>query len=268
MTKVKDRLIELKWEKGETLNFLVFRLNHNKYITVNFDEYLSKYINEALKGKHRKFKQEKQNLFVKVVSFFWKKKKARIFLDTSRPLNYTISEKYLKLFFPNSIDLDEPLKLDDWIFTYLKDANGFINPRLLIYFFNQLAQKQFEINQTCYPDRDHKVFSKASNGDVIFDIFCHEAIELTFKKIQQDELKNIYTLLKSKEYQSLFKYVNSRSHISGVFRYGDLKLKNFDIEKETYESFLKYLKLLGFCKETERQRFDVPLIYRQELEIL
>jgi len=266
--KVKDRLIELKWDKGETLNFLVFRLNHNSYITKHFDTFLKSFIDEAMQGKHRRFKQEDQNIFTKFISLFWKKKKARVFLDTSRPLNYTISDKYLKLFFPDEIDIGCPLKFDDWIFTYLKDANDFINPRLLIYFFNQLAQKQFEINKTCYPDRDNKIKHLKHNGSISFDIFCNEAVDLTFKKVQQDELKNIYTLLKSREYQTLFKYINDRNHESGVFRYGDVKLKNFDVDKEIYESFLKYLKLLGYCKETERQRFEIPLIYKNELNVL
>ncbi|MBR8538345.1 hypothetical protein KDU71_22430 [Carboxylicivirga sediminis] len=266
--KVKDRLIELKWEKGETLNFLVFRLNHNSYITKIFDTFLKGFIDEAKQGKHRKFKQEKQNIFVRFISYFWKKKKARIFLDTSKPLNYTISDKYLKLFYPDEINIDCPLKFDDWIFSYLKDANDFINPRLLIYFFNQLAQCQFGINKSCYPDRDSKLKQVKINGSISFDIFCHEAIDLTYKKVKQDELKNIYTLLKSREYQTLFKYINERNHESGIFRYGDVKLKNFGVDKETYESFLKYLKLLGYCKESERQKFEIPLIYRSELDVL
>ncbi len=266
--KVKDRLIELKWDNGETLNFLVFRLNHNKYITYNFNSFLMNFFDEAIQGKHRKFKHENQNTLNRFISLFLKKKRAKLTLDTSRPLNYTISDKYLRVFFPDIIDIGEPLNLDEWIFTYLRDANNFINPRLLIYFFNQLIQSQNEINTTCYPDRDNKIKQSEFNGNISFNIFCNEAVKLTYEKVQQDELKNIFTLLKSREYQVLFRYMNSRNHASGVSRYGDIKLKNFSIDKELYESFLKYLKLLGYLKETERQKFDIPLIYRQELNII
>ncbi len=265
--KVKDRTIELQWDKGETLNFLVYRLNHNEYITLNFRNYLVSFLNEARQGKHRVFKEEQKNIWQKFLGLFSSNGNVKSQLDTNRPFNYTVSDKYLKMFFPEKVNFVTPMDFCEWIFEYLKDANSFVNPRLLIYFFNKLIEQQVEINIKFYPDK--KEVPPTLNGDCIrYNLFSDEAFDLTFKKVQQDELKNIFTIIKKKEFQDLFKIINLKSFDTGFFRYGDINIKKLEIDKELYESLLKYLKLLGFCVETEKQKYEVPHIYRAKLELL
>ncbi len=266
--KVKDRTIELEWDEGETLNFIVYRLNHNQYISDNFIPYLEQFLDEAFQGKHRVFKEEKKGWLKWLLSPFTKNKKEKSVLDTNKPLNYTVSDKYLKIFFPDKVEYNSPMELCDWIFEYLRDANTFVNPRLLIYFFNQLIEKQVEINRKFYPDKNPLV-DPYENGDCIkYKLISQETFELTYAKVKQDELKNIYTIIKKKEYQDLFKIINLRSFETGFFRYGDVNIKKLNIDKETFESLIKYLKLLGFCKEVEKQKFEVPKIYQAKLELI
>lgn len=266
--KVKDRTIELKWDKGETLNFIVYRLNHNQYISENYSSILSGLLDEAYKGKHREFKTEKLSLWKKCLASIFQSKKAKTFLDTNRPLNYTVSDKFLKVFFPDNIECFDSMDFSDWIFEYLKDANSFVNPRLLIYFFNQLMEKQCEINRKFYPDKPSDIESFSDNGYSKYDLFSDDAFTLTYAKVQQDELKNIYTILKKKTYQDLFRIINNKTYETGVFRYGDVNIKKLNVDKEQYESLLKYLKLLGYCKETEKQKFEIPEIYLAQFELI
>ncbi len=266
--KVKDRTIELEWDRGETLNFIVYRLNHNSYISQNFNTLFSRFLDEAIEGKHRILTSKEQNLLQKFIAFFVRKTKTKMKLDITKPLNYTVSEKYLKIFLPEKIEISGSMDLCEWIFTYLKDANSFVNPRLLIYFFNQLFDKQSEINSKFYPDKLKKTKAIKTNGDVRYDLFEDDAFELTYEKVQQDELKNIYTLIKKKPYQDLFRVINSKSMELGKFRYGDVNIRKLNVEKDVYESLLKYLKLLGFCIETEKQQFEVPFLYRAKLELI
>ncbi|MFT4802426.1 MAG: hypothetical protein ACI93N_002204 [Flavobacteriaceae bacterium] len=266
--KVKDRTIELKWDKGETLNFIVYRLNHNQYISENYSVILSGLLDEAHKGKHREFKTEKLSLWKRCLASIFNNKKAKTFLDTNRPLNYTVSDKFLKVFFPEKIECFDSMDFSDWIFEYLKDANSFVNPRLLIYFFNQLMEKQCEINRKFYPDKPSDIESFSDNGYAKYDLFSDDAFTLTYEKVQQDELKNIYTILKKKIYQDLFRIINNKTYETGVFRYGDVNIKKLNVDKEQYESLLKYLKLLGYCKETEKQKFEIPKIYLAQFALI
>jgi hypothetical protein len=171
------------------------------------------------------------------------------------------------MFFPEKINFGMPMDFREWVFEYLKDANSFVNPRLLIYFFNKLIEQQVEINIKFYPEKSE--VSPIIIGDCIrYELFSEEAFNLTFKKVQQDELKNIFTIIKKKEFQELFKIINLKSHETGFFRYGDINIKKLEIDKELYESLIKYLKLLGFCVETEKQKYEVPHIYRAKLDLI
>ena len=44
LDKVKDRTIELKWSKGETLNFILYRFNNNPYIRNTFNPFLNHFM--------------------------------------------------------------------------------------------------------------------------------------------------------------------------------------------------------------------------------
>lgn len=259
--KIKDRAIELKWENGETLNFLVNRFLYDKFIYENFKDSLFEYIKDGNEGKLIEFVKPK-NIIQKIILFFSKNKSNQ--LDTTKPLNYTVSNKFLKIFFPEYIEINEKEEFCHWIFNNLKDANGFINPRLLIYFFNTLMDKQYHYYNEFFPQIEH-IKPNNNSTDIRYTIFNNDVFKSTFDKIKQDELMNIYLLLKKKSYQNLFKIINEKNHITGTFRYGDISLKNLDIEKEEFDSLLKYLKLLGYCQESEKQKYLIPRIYQAKL---
>ncbi|MDB9954718.1 hypothetical protein OAD49_04065 [Flavobacteriaceae bacterium] len=268
--KIKDRTIELEWERGETLNFLVNRLINNKYIDENYFEFIIQFVQDASDGKLRQYKNGKNSIFQSIINFLFPKKKKELEIDTSKPLNYTVSDRFLKIFFPDKIAMNDKENLDfsEWIFTYLKDANSFINPRLLIYFFNQLFEKQSDYNFQFFPDKNSIIKATYTIEDNLpkLDLFDNDVFKITYEFVQQQELKFIHTILKKKIFQDLFKALNSRCCETGDFRYNTLNLKSIGTEKTNYESCLKYLKLLGFCEEFEKHRFRIPNIYKQKLK--
>lgn len=267
--KIKDRTIQLEWERGETLNFLVNRLINNEYIDDNYINFLFQFMRDANDGKLRQYKYGKTSKFQSFINFFLLKKKKELELDTSKPLTYTVSDRFLKIFFPDKIAMNdkENLNFSEWIFEYLKDANSFVNPRLLIYFFNQLFEKQADYNFEFFPDKSSIVKTSYTLEDNLpkLDLFDNDVFKITYIYVQQQELKFIHTILKKKIFQDLFKVVNSRCCETGFFKYGSLNLKHLNADKVNYESCLKYLKLLGFCEEFEKHRFRIPNIYRQKL---
>ncbi len=267
--KIKDRTIELKWERGETLTFFVNRLLNNDYIHDNFFNILLKFVRDATDGKFREYKKDDSNILRKLIASIFPKRKKKLEIDTSKPLNYTVSDRFLKIFFPDKISMNDKSELDfcEWIFEYLNDAKNFINPRLLIYFFNQLFQEQAHYNFQFFPDKDSIINAQYTIEDDLpkLDIFDNEVFKLTYESVQQEELKFIHTILKKKVFQDLFNVINASCYDTGYFRYGTVNIKNSNIEKEDYESCLKYLKLLGFWEEFEKHRFKLPEIYRQKL---
>jgi hypothetical protein len=271
--KIKDRTIELTWSKGETLNFLLYRLSNNTYINKTFAPFLNHLLEQERNKKIKKSKENKYKLIRTVKSFFFTKKES-IRLKEKQAYNYRVSEKYLTMFFPQDlISSDgEPIKFVDWIFEYLKDANDFVNPRLLIDFFNQLIDFEvFHLSQFCYENENIEYIEPSFDFEKnLFyeNLFHQNSFIQTYEKTQNDALKNILTLVKTKDFQILFKEINSISYHREFFRYGDINMNKFDMNKETFDNLLKYLKLLGFCKEIDKQKYYIPQIYRRKIEII
>ncbi|PHR15066.1 MAG: hypothetical protein COA40_02695 [Aequorivita sp.] len=267
--KIKDRTIELKWDRGETLTFFVNRLLNNDYIHDNFRDILLKFVRDATDGKFREYKKDNSNILRKLIALIFPKRKKKLEIDTSKPLNYTVSDRFLKIFFPDKISMNDKSELDfcEWVFQYLNDAKDFINPRLLIYYFNQLFQEQSHYNLQFFPDKESLINAQYTLEDDLpkLDIFDNEVFKLTYESVQQEELKFIHTILKKKVFQDLFNIINGQCWDTGHYRYGNINIKNLNIEKEDYESCLKYLKLLGFWEEFEKHRFKLPEIYKQKL---
>jgi hypothetical protein len=271
--KVKDRTIELSWTKGETLNFILYRFNSNAYIKNTFRPFLKHYISTDTGIK----KVEKKKL--PWYKTFWKKKSNRFkeknnILKEKLAYNYRISEKYLTMFFPKEIEMYEgDTKIFvEWIFEYLKDANDFVNPRLIIDFFNQLIEfETLHLKQYCFENENIESIEPSFDyeGNLYYENLFHQStFSSTYDKIQNDSLKNILVLVKTRDFQVLFKEINSISYHREFFRYGDINMNKFDMPKDTFDNLLKYLKLLGFCKETEKQKFYIPPIYRKKLELI
>ncbi len=263
--KVKERKIELKWEESETLNFIVNRFLSNKYICDNFIGHFYNIMNE--KGYNETVVSK--NIFKRfskwVKKVLNKRKSSKI---KSKNIPYKISEEFIKMFFPCKLVFSNNQDFCEWIFEKFKDANGFINPRVLIFFFNKLFESQYSfIRQNKNYNEDVEVDLK-KNSTSHFELFDEPIIEKTYNSASQEELINIYKLLKSKDQQILFQEINLKSFETGKFRTGDLNIKNLKIEREVLEILLTHLKLLGFCCEMEKQYFIIPSIYKNKLELI
>ncbi len=177
------------------------------------------------------------------------------------------------MFFPKEIDIyeGETLGFVDWIFEYLKDANGFVNPRLLIDFFNQLIDfENLHLQQYCYENESLEFVEPSfdyENNLFYQNIFHQTSYASTYDKIQNDALKNILVLVKTKDFQILFKEINDISYHRDFFKYGDINMNKFDMDKDTFDNLLKYLKLLVYCKETDKQRYKIPRLYQKKMEL-
>jgi hypothetical protein len=261
--KVKERKIELKWEESEILNFIVYRFISNKYIIENFIGHFLNIYNESSQTELNKNEGFFDRIKNWLSSIFLYKRQNKF---KNKNIPYQTAEKFIKLFFPSKLAFSNNQDFCDWIFEKFKDSNGFINPRVLIFFFNKLFENQYLFfrqnnNHSEVLEVDLKVNSYSH-----FQIFDEAIIERTFTNASQEEIINIYKLLKSKHHQILFKEINIKSFETGKFRTGDLNIKNLGIEREELEALLIHLKLLGFCNETEKQHFQVPPIYRNKLE--
>lgn len=263
--KVKERTQDLVWEEGETLNFIVYRLLSNNYIRENYLDYFHFIIDEGIVGGHRHHFLASNSFWEKLK--FWKKKdKKRI--DLKRTLNYTIAEKFIRLIFPKTVELYQNKDLCDWIVDYLEDANKFVNPRVIIYFFNELIKAQVVCNRNIKLNNNSELEATNHTDHLHFNIFSPEVFPEVYKKVQNDELRNIYKILKTKDYQTLFKEVNERTKDKSFFNYGDFNIKRLNISKEEYERLLKYLCLLGYCKEGDKQTYEVPKLYQYKMELM
>lgn len=271
--KIKDRTIELKWTKGETLNFILYRFSSNKYIKDTFNPFLIHFMKNDKVIK--KEKSTPKTYFRRFVEFCSSKQTQKIkLLKEKQAYNYRISEKYLTMFFPKEIEIfeGESIPFVDWIFEYLKDANGFVNPRLIIDFFNQLIEfENLHIQQYCYENESIEYVSPSFDyqNNLFYENLFHQAsYASTYDKIQNESLKNVLVLVKTKNFQTLFKEINSISYHRSFFKYGDINMNKFDMPKDTFDNLLKYLKLLGFCKEIDKQKFAIPPLYRKKLDII
>jgi hypothetical protein len=272
LDKINDRTVELKWSKGETLNFILYRFNNNEYISNSFTPFLHHLM---LNDKPKNDKPKKLSFIKRKIKHFFGNLNNDTELKDKKAYNYRISEKYLTMFFPKEIELNngDSMKFVDWLFEYLKDANGFLNPRLLIDFFNQLIEfENLYLEQYCDEIDDSLDFVKPSfdeNNNLFYkNLFHQESFASTYSKIQNDSLKNILTLVKTKDYQILFKEINAVSYHKNFFRYGDINLNKYDMSKDTYTSLLKYLRLLGYCKETDKQKYMIPKLYQKRIELI
>jgi len=268
--KIKDRTIELKWTKGETLNFILYRFNNNLYIKTTFLPFLQHFMKND-KGIEIQ-KPNKYSLLRIFKSLFTNPGNGNLLKD-KQAYNYRISEKYLTMFFPKEIAIFDRdiVKFVDWIFEYLKDSNNFVNPRLLIDFFNQLIDfENLYLEQYCDIADNHDFIEPSFCDNNLFynNLFHQNSFASTYLNIQNDSLKNILVLVKNKDFQILFKEINSISYHKNFFRYGDINLNKFDMNKDTYDNLLKYLTLLGFCTEIDKQKYYIPPLYQKKLELI
>ena len=256
--KVRDRIVNLRWSHGEILNFLLFRLLSNKYIEKNYVKEIERIMKKIfLSG-------EKKKLFERRKKYNLKKN-----------LNFRMCEKCLHLFLPKKIHhcndrgTYEVIELTDWLFTHFSTSNGNINPRCLIWFFNNLFEEQYNvyIKDIKLTNFKEELEVQSSGDSFYFQLFLEEVIEKTYKKIQNDELKTIYGLLKSKEEKEVFKKINYLLVNKMKFSSGDIILKDYNINKDDYRRLIKYLTILGFLNDNKNKIYNTSIIFQKEVEL-
>lgn len=263
--KLKERKIELKWQESETLNFIVYRLASNEYIFKNYWGYFLKFLDE----ENGVSSNEKKSIYHRLINWcrnqLNSKKNKKL---KKKDIPFKVSHKFLSIFFHNSLTAFSNVNFIDWILEDFKDSNGFVNPRVLIYFFNQLFEKQTEYYKNNKKQSESSKIKLIENTPSYFQIFNEEVIISTFNHVRKEEVRNINKLLRSNDDKLLFQAISNKSSISGSFKIGDIRFKELGVEREVLDSLVKYLQLLGFCKVTEndKQKFNVPFFYQMKLE--
>lgn len=264
--KAKARTLHLTWTHTEILRFIVNRLINNEYINKNYEPLLFQIFIEENNKKIPKFE------FLFGIFSFLRPKRQNI--NLVRNTNHIIFERFIEVFFPtilNHID-DKGIKAEinffEWIFTHFKDANGYINPRCLLYYFNCLMNTHFEAYDENIELQESDYHCKPKNGDFIhLNVFIPEVIQQTYNDIQNEELIGLMTLLSTKSEKDIFVKINDLSYPSGYFKYGDIQFKKFGLEKSNFDRLIKYLEIVGFCKLVDHQLYKVPILYQNKMNL-
>jgi hypothetical protein len=263
--KLKERKIELKWEESETLNFIVYRLASNDYIFKNYWGYFHKFLNDENGVKS----SDEKSIYVILKNWYRNQLNSRKNKKhKKKDIPFKVSHKFLSIFFHNTLTEFNNVNFIDWILEDFKDSNGFVNPRVLIYFFNQLFEKQSKYYRNNTKQSESSKVKLIENTPSYFQIFNEEVIISTFNHVRIEEVRNINKLLRSTEDKVLFQAISHKSSENGSFKIGNIRYKELGIERDVLDSLVKYLQLLGYCKMTvnDKQKFNVPLFYQMKLE--
>jgi hypothetical protein len=266
--KIRDRMIELKWTKAEILTFILLRLLSIESINKAHYEYFRHCVDDNY-HRTKGLNKHASKLYIFLKKVLKKQKK----IDLAKNINYEISYQFIKLYFPKELIhvnenwKEENIDLDDWIFSHFVDGNSFVNPRTLLRFLNLLAKKQLD-----YYNEHNIVPSRILNaglvdGDTTYRLFSPIVMKDVYERLQNEELRNIYKLLYSKEAQCIFLRINQLSISHTKINYGDINLKVYNCEKEECDRILKYLSLLGYLTPIDNKTYKVPPIYRKAVNL-
>ena len=215
--KVRERVLYLGWDIIEVTNFVTFRLLANKYIRDNYFSYFKTTIVNGLLEHLNQSKYKSWVFFVKPILHFFNylkdldKENFEEYRDRvvtqeleeirAEAVDYPMSYNFIYLFLPSIVPqvyTGREVEVDfiSWLTTSFRDANKFLNPRSLIYFFNELIKIQVSLNRD--PKKIIQREAKAIFGPEIhrFNIFSIEAIFKTFEQVRESELRHIESQLK------------------------------------------------------------------------
>lgn len=254
--KVRDRITELEWTQSEILTFILTRLYSNKYINKNYSKYLlSTYHSEIVKAKQNN-------------TIFSTSKK----FDLKRNFDFRFSEMILSLFFPTEVThLNAnkdfvPEKFTYWLFSHFAVYSNSINPRCIIWYFNNLFKTQYYVykNDPSILGLKKEILPKKDENELYhFPIFLNEVITDTYQKAQKDELKTIYSLFTKREEIELFKKINISIVNNNKYYFSEHSSFNETYSKEDYHRHLKYFTILGYIKYDEILKYYIsPIIYQ------
>lgn len=266
--KVQDRLMHLDWEEGEILTFIVIRFINNEYIFKNYISYLSEVVNSGIGERHKSYKNVKYPFLKRIQAIFKRRKLPSKELDLKRTFSYNTAEKYLYTFFPKDIDFVDG-EFCNFIFKYFIDSNEFVNPRLLIRFFNKLFEKQAFVDRQIKLNSDDMAKSSiVAKDNSHFELFDQEVIKESYLEVQNEMLKFIYMLLEDKSSKNLFIHLNEISSASKKFDYSYHLVRSSDMPRDKYDRIIKYLMLLGYMRELKKGvKYEVPILYNARMNL-
>ena len=272
--KAKDRVLTLEWEKHEVLKFITKRLMANNYIKDNFKNQLERiFRHETYKriSKNGKSINPLKKLLLKI-------SKNKDF-QYDKNLYYSVYESFIKLFLPNKVShinkkgQENDIELCHWIFTHFRYQNDFINPRVIIHFFNTLFIKQYEeylYDETKTMNENYLLLEPNEiNGFSSLNIFSKKSIIESYDIIRNEELKNIYFLINDPKEKNLFREIITKSYSKGEYQKSFEDCKKFGVSNEAYDRLLEYLIILGFfklrsCSDTD---YILPFVFRRNIVI-
>ena len=272
--KAKDRVLYLEWEKHEVLKFITKRLMANSYIKNNFKNQLERILkNEIYKriSKNGKSINPLKKLLLKISK--------NNDLPYDKNLYYSVYEGFIKLFLPNKVShinrkgQEVDIELCLWIFTHFRYQNDFINPRVIIHFFNTLFIKQYEEyynDATIIMNENNLLLEPININDFSsLNIFSKKSIIESYDIIRNEELKNIYLLISDPKERNLFREIITKSYSKGEYQKSFEDCKNFDVSNEAYDRLLEYLVILGFFKLRSGSNIDyiLPFVFRRDIII-
>lgn len=265
--KVQERLKHLVWEEGEILTFIAIRLLNNKYIKNNYRKYFTDIIINRTDDKHKSYKKLRIPWYKKLLAKLSNNEIKTKEIDLRRTSSYNTSEKFLKTFFPSNINSFE-LDFCEFIFKKLVDGNDFVNPRLMIIFFNKLFSKQASVDYQIHMNSHEKCAVKKKGDHSNFNIFDQEIFPEVYAETQNESLRFIYMMMTDKESKQMFLHLNDYSHSKKRFEYSYNSTKKIGQTKEDFERFMKYIKLLGYMKDYKtKSKYELPDLYMRKLNL-
>jgi hypothetical protein len=266
--KIRDRMIELKWTKAEILQFIVYRFLSIESISRNHSDFFIGCIKQNTtnkKGFHKhasKLKLLAKKIFGLSNSF-----------DLAKNIDYEISYQFLKLYFPykvlhlNENKKEESIDLADWIFSHFIDGNNYINPRTILRFLNLLTKRQLEVYNEHQLIPNRLLPTQIIDDNISFNLFQPIVMKDVYENLQNEELRNIYKLLYSKESQSIFLRINQLSITHPKINQGDINLKSYNCDKDEFERILKYLNLLGYLSIIDNRTYKITPLYKRSIDL-
>lgn len=278
--KTKQRSLRLIWKQDEILRFILTRFLSIEYINKNFFNYLYYLIYLEYKNKNKKSFKVK---LLKILELFGYRYHYE-FIERKKRYNPTInmpfriSSYFIKLFIPENVEhynIDRKpttTKFCDWQKTHFTDKNGIVHPRIIINFFNELFQYQYEIYEKDYPELilNRKQCSVNQINDYYYlNVFMSEAMQTCYENTQNDELIKIYNLINTKKERNIFLEINSKSYLSGTFNINDIDLKSYKIDQKNYNNLIQYLILLGFFEYSSEKKdtLNIPILFMKKISL-
>lgn len=252
--KIQMRTINLEWKKNELIDFVCLRI-------LNCNEELAWY-------KNLKYLYCKEEIYDSINRGDYD----NTLKENDLGLISKASQKIIYTFFPRIIShitsqgKIEDIEFVDWMYTHFEDYTRYINLRYLMVFLKNLFKRQFEeyVENLQGNNKINIEYDEESN-QYSYNIFSNHCIQDCYEEVQEIAIKNVRSLFPEEATQKCFEEIHERTVEKGVWYYGDLNYKQFEMTKEEYNILLDRLVILGYFKETGK-KYTMPILYMKHLK--